>query len=606
MNQGNYCRGPAPPLPVDLQRMYAPAPPVNPPISTMDVYPKNDTKTSKWKRVVIDSRTRDPVAYPSPNKYTVVMEDDLENVKSMRLVVADIPFSSYLIGSGAAGAIPIKFGNYSTTAQLPRGDYYGPQDMTVALATSIQTAANSVAGTSAPIFGAAYIPRTDNFAITSTSTFSIHFASKLETFVQQTTPVPSPARVIGFSPNSSYVSSNQTLPLGTLTNLSTAAQWSASGVTSVLENENLLNMTFKNQTNSYQSSYAAFSNSLVSLMNYANPTAVAYGSNVVAASNMVAAYNYANMLSTQITASNSSASSNDIIWASNATLTQTACNLAAWAPSAAWGSNASLFASSVNTFLSSATNFATTSRTYAGNMNTFGLLVNNWSSNVNNYGSNSSTLASLATSATTQAGVTSSNAASWYNSSWSSQTASIMSSLPTWTADSNAMNWIGYATQTSNYAANVTDWLNTINSNWFPVASSTLQSGSNLYVNAGTWIAGASTQNYVSNSHAIIAPYRRDFRSDRFVILNISPNAELLTSISQPIDRTFAVIPRGTYTDLNINNTRDAFEKKWSITLGRIGQIGVTFTDAYGQAYDFQNQDHRLEFLFECVGYPIP
>jgi hypothetical protein len=107
--------------------------------------------------------------------------------------------------------------------------------------------------------------------------------------------------------------------------------------------------------------------------------------------------------------------------------------------------------------------------------------------------------------------------------------------------------------------------------------------------------------------NVVIAPFRRDFKAERYVILKITPNSELLTSVSQPINRTFAIIPKGPSGDLNVNDTQtDAYEKRWNPPIDRIGKMNISFTDAYGNPYDFQNQDHRLEFLFECVGHMIP
>ena len=102
-------------------------------------------------------------------------------------------------------------------------------------------------------------------------------------------------------------------------------------------------------------------------------------------------------------------------------------------------------------------------------------------------------------------------------------------------------------------------------------------------------------------AHSVVAPFRRDFKPDRYVVLKLSPNAEVLTSVSQALDRTFAVIP--ITSDLNIVS-EDAFIKRWTPPIARVGRVGVEFTDAHGQPYDFQNQDHRIELTFEVVGPP--
>ncbi len=40
--------------------------------------------------------------------------------------------------------------------------------------------------------------------------------------------------------------------------------------------------------------------------------------------------------------------------------------------------------------------------------------------------------------------------------------------------------------------------------------------------------------------------------------------------------------------------------------LSRVGRLMIQFLDADGNAYDFQNQDHRLELMFEIVAPPFP
>lgn len=106
------------------------------------------------------------------------------------------------------------------------------------------------------------------------------------------------------------------------------------------------------------------------------------------------------------------------------------------------------------------------------------------------------------------------------------------------------------------------------------------------------------------NTYTAVAPYRCDFRKDRFLVLKLSPNAEVITSVTQAIDRTFAVVP-ASQEALNINVDADGFEKRWSPPLSRVGRLMVHFTDADGLPYDFQNQDHRLELVFELVGQPF-
>lgn len=97
--------------------------------------------------------------------------------------------------------------------------------------------------------------------------------------------------------------------------------------------------------------------------------------------------------------------------------------------------------------------------------------------------------------------------------------------------------------------------------------------------------------------HVLGAPYRCNFSKDSYVVLKLSPNAELLTSPSQAIDRTFALIPAT--PDININVDEDAYIKRWNPPISRLSRFSVEFTDTRGEPYDFQNQDHYIEMVVE-------
>ena len=120
-------------------------------------------------------------------------------------------------------------------------------------------------------------------------------------------------------------------------------------------------------------------------------------------------------------------------------------------------------------------------------------------------------------------------------------------------------------------------------------------------------ILGFGLHDYASSggNNTITAPFRRDFRKDSYVVLKLSPNAEVITSVTQAIDRTFAVVPSNAH-GLNVNADEDGFEKRWTPPLSRVGRLMIQFLDADGNPYDFQNQDHRLELMFEIVAPPFP
>ena len=107
----------------------------------------------------------------------------------------------------------------------------------------------------------------------------------------------------------------------------------------------------------------------------------------------------------------------------------------------------------------------------------------------------------------------------------------------------------------------------------------------------------ASSPSPDGTRHAVDAPFRRNFAKDQYVVLKLSPNAELLTSPSQAVDRTFALIPATSETNINVDE--EAYIKRWNPPLSRISRFSVEFTDSRGVAYDFQNQDHYIELVIE-------
>jgi hypothetical protein len=96
-------------------------------------------------------------------------------------------------------------------------------------------------------------------------------------------------------------------------------------------------------------------------------------------------------------------------------------------------------------------------------------------------------------------------------------------------------------------------------------------------------------------------PFRKcldaPYRSSAVLRLQL-PSAELLVSASQTLNRSFAILSPGA-------SDRDAtgfpYVKRWAAPVGRLSRFHVEFVDVFGGAYDFQNQDHRLEFLVESA-----
>ena len=112
----------------------------------------------------------------------------------------------------------------------------------------------------------------------------------------------------------------------------------------------------------------------------------------------------------------------------------------------------------------------------------------------------------------------------------------------------------------------------------------------------------SSSSNSSSNiSYVVTAPFRRDFSPSKYVVLNITPSAELLVSANNATNRSFAILPRRMHDMSLVDQTSVMFEKTWTPPLSRIARIAVELTDYDGNPYDFQNQEHRLQLLFTCM-----
>ncbi|GAX85722.1 hypothetical protein CEUSTIGMA_g13137.t1 [Chlamydomonas eustigma] len=105
-----------------------------------------------------------------------------------------------------------------------------------------------------------------------------------------------------------------------------------------------------------------------------------------------------------------------------------------------------------------------------------------------------------------------------------------------------------------------------------------------------------------ASSYQVIAPYKPDLRGTRYVVMRLDYcNAEVVSSVTDAMDRAFAVIPTrglgaGPWTS---GTSLNVFVKRWTPPVARIARISFEFTDDRGAPYDFQGMDHLLELVFE-------
>lgn len=96
--------------------------------------------------------------------------------------------------------------------------------------------------------------------------------------------------------------------------------------------------------------------------------------------------------------------------------------------------------------------------------------------------------------------------------------------------------------------------------------------------------------------HVLSSEFRRNFDFNNYVVLYID-QFDLNRSASTITNRSFAVIPKNPYQFLSITDDVKII-KNFTPPIPRLAKIRLHFLDRYGNEYDFQNMDHRLEILF--------
>lgn len=148
-------------------------------------------------RLAIDSKDRDLTKFPLASHYEITLDEAIFDVLSMTLVVADVPFVSYLINP-SNNMITLCLTDSSTLpATIPTGDYCG-----VSLASAVQSAVQQQCSTHGVTFTAVFSEVTDNICFTCSDPFSVKFPER-----------GSIAKELGFAVDSTNVSTgsdNQT------------------------------------------------------------------------------------------------------------------------------------------------------------------------------------------------------------------------------------------------------------------------------------------------------------------------------------------------------------------------------------------------------------
>lgn len=148
--------------------------------------------------IVVSSFGRDRDKYPTPSSYWVELPSELLQVRSVRLIAADIPFHApYLVGEARARSeIPIRLGDGSSppggAAVLPPGDYPGG---TGEIASRTATVLESSVGGG---FAVSHDPMLDSFSFSSGTPFQLDWKSRPDLW--------NTARILGFATGALYAS----------------------------------------------------------------------------------------------------------------------------------------------------------------------------------------------------------------------------------------------------------------------------------------------------------------------------------------------------------------------------------------------------------------
>ena len=116
-------------------------------------------------------------------------------------------------------------------------------------------------------------------------------------------------------------------------------------------------------------------------------------------------------------------------------------------------------------------------------------------------------------------------------------------------------------------------------------------------------VLGFKKQQYVSfqddddvaRPYIIKSEFRRNFQYNNYIVMSID-QFDINKSNSNNLHKTFAVIVKN-YTDINFADMPKVI-KNFTPPIARLAKLRISFKDKYGNLYDFQNMDHRLEILF--------
>jgi len=96
-------------------------------------------------------------------------------------------------------------------------------------------------------------------------------------------------------------------------------------------------------------------------------------------------------------------------------------------------------------------------------------------------------------------------------------------------------------------------------------------------------------------------PYRKNFNFNNYIIMTLK-DAQYIKSNGKYLNNALAVIPKPN-SGTQLISEDNSIIKVYNPPIPRLSKLSFRFTDRYGNLYDFQNLDHRIELEFTSHRY---
>jgi len=108
-------------------------------------------------------------------------------------------------------------------------------------------------------------------------------------------------------------------------------------------------------------------------------------------------------------------------------------------------------------------------------------------------------------------------------------------------------------------------------------------------------ILGFPPKTVASDGDQLISTFSLNLLPNKYVILTLDPQFSVNKSKNPVLHNSTALISCNEWKNLTLPPVKKTFNPP----INRLTRVDVKMTDYYGNLFDFQNQDHRLEILFE-------